>query len=103
MSTANCTFILCFSRAHTVVELTLTQKIKTGGANMTKTSVVNLVDLAGRYVITLKVCYYFEQTCTVPDFTDKHPFIVYDYNASAVNHKQITMTGISRNAEQLLQ
>ncbi|KAL5254991.1 hypothetical protein ACHWQZ_G014439 [Mnemiopsis leidyi] len=35
------------SRAHTVVELTLTQKIKTGGANMTKTSVVNLVDLAG--------------------------------------------------------
>ena len=38
-----------FSRAHTVVELTLTQKIKAGGANITKTSVVNLVDLAGRY------------------------------------------------------
>ena len=34
-----------------MVELTLTQKIATDGANMTKTSVVNLVDLAGRYAI----------------------------------------------------
>ena len=40
------------SRAHTVVTLKFTQKGKGGGgADTTKTSSVNLVDLAGRYSI----------------------------------------------------
>lgn len=40
---------MCFSRAHTIVALTFTQKGKNEktGQNTTKTSIVNLVDLAG--------------------------------------------------------
>lgn len=39
------------SRAHTIVGITLTQKFKNkAGQDTTKTSVVNLVDLAGRFV-----------------------------------------------------
>ena len=36
------------SRAHTLVSVTFNQKINSGGTNMTKSSVINLVDLAGR-------------------------------------------------------
>ena len=37
------------SRAHTIVAVTFTQKSKNEvGQNMSKTSVINLVDLAGR-------------------------------------------------------
>lgn len=42
---------LCFlcSRAHTIVAINFIQKAKNeAGQNMTKTSIVNLVDLAGR-------------------------------------------------------
>ena len=39
------------SRAHTIVGITLTQKFKnSAGQDTTKSAVVNLVDLAGRYV-----------------------------------------------------
>ena len=39
------------SRAHTIVAITFVQKTKNEfGQNMSKTSVINLVDLAGRYV-----------------------------------------------------
>ena len=38
------------SRAHTIVAITFVQKTKNEfGQNMSKTSVINLVDLAGRY------------------------------------------------------
>lgn len=44
-------FVCFFSRAHTIVTLTLVQKGKTSpGPETTKTSVVHLVDLAGRWV-----------------------------------------------------
>ena len=40
-----------FSRAHTIVAITFTQKqMNETGQSMTRTSTVNLVDLAGRYV-----------------------------------------------------
>lgn len=40
----------CFSRAHTIVSITFIQKSENeAGEEMAKTSVVNLVDLAGRY------------------------------------------------------
>ena len=43
-----CAFTL-FSRAHTIVAITFIQKGKNEtGQMMTKTSIVNLVDLAGR-------------------------------------------------------
>ena len=39
------------SRAHTIVAIHFTQKKQNeAGQNMTKTSVINLVDLAGRYI-----------------------------------------------------
>ena len=39
------------SRAHTIIVINLTQKSKPGsGQEVTKTSTINLVDLAGRYV-----------------------------------------------------
>ena len=45
---ASCNFS---SRAHTIVAITFAQKGKNeAGQMMTKTSIVNLVDLAGRYV-----------------------------------------------------
>ncbi len=42
------------SRAHTVVSITFIQKSKTKGQSMTKSSVINLVDLAGRFVTAAK-------------------------------------------------
>ena len=49
---------ICFSRAHTIVGITLVQKSKNAaGEETTKSSIVNLVDLAGRFVNTLK--FYF--------------------------------------------
>ena len=45
------------SRAHTVVTLKFTQKGKSAsGANTTKTSNVNLVDLAGRFTDCISCC-----------------------------------------------
>ena len=42
-------YILFFSRAHTIVGITFTQKSPNDvGESMTRTSIVNLVDLAGR-------------------------------------------------------
>ncbi len=39
------------SRAHTIVAVTFVQKTNNeAGKGMTKTSVINLVDLAGRYI-----------------------------------------------------
>jgi len=39
------------SRAHTIVAITFTQKAPNeAGESMTKTSIINLVDLAGRFV-----------------------------------------------------
>jgi len=44
-----------FSRAHTIVQINFTQKGKNkSGENTTKTSLINLVDLAGRWNIFIK-------------------------------------------------
>ena len=51
-----CLYVIHFhhSRAHTIVGITLTQKSKNdAGQETAKKSVVNLVDLAGRYVFLL--------------------------------------------------
>ena len=46
------------SRAHTIVAINFTQKAKNdAGKSMTKTSIINLVDLAGRCVLFVKKKY----------------------------------------------
>ena len=51
------------SRAHTIVAINFTQKAKNdAGKSMTKTSIINLVDLAGRCVLFVKkkkICEHF--------------------------------------------
>lgn len=48
-----------FSRAHTIVGVTFTQKRKNeAGEETAKTSLINLVDLAGRCVIFLSMKFY---------------------------------------------
>lgn len=46
------------SRAHTIVQISFVQKSK--AQNTTKTSLINLVDLAGRYVIN---CCFIQHNC----------------------------------------
>ena len=48
---SNISYAIC-SRAHTVVGVTLTQKRKNeAGEETAKVSLINLVDLAGRYIL----------------------------------------------------
>ena len=43
------------SRAHTIITISVVQKYKNpAGKEMSKSSLINLVDLAGRYILVLK-------------------------------------------------
>lgn len=54
------------SRAHTIVGINFTQKSPNAeGQSMTKTSVINLVDLAGRFGLIIISAQSLHQSCRI--------------------------------------